>query len=151
MKPRVRYVIVQLIRGPYSKSRGMTVRLSNRLARAALAATLVMACGDVLTPAFRVLRRELTPDDYAVYSAWLAASKPAADGTILVDATTTGAGYAGLSLLSPSIGLVPAVGCMPTSTGLVVCGPTTPVVREPDDEASQDLSVQRELNLPLER
>lgn len=124
---------------------------------ASLLAVLVLGCqDDGLAPWVPGLRRNLTAEDYAVYSAWLTANRPRGGGVVLVDDRTTGNGYQGLSVVSagwlePNVpvvgdGLIPA--CLP---GYPCVSPPPPVAVPPSgDEATQDFWLQREVSAPLE-
>ena len=136
------------------------MRFPNRLTRRApLLAVLLLACSDDgLSPWPPGVRRELTAQDYAVYSAWLTAYQPRGGGIVLVDDRTTGGGYPGLSLVSRWVGTHGTVTEPPVQTCATneVCPvppvPTPPDVGpEPSDEASEDFRLQQELSLPLER
>ena len=136
------------------------MRFPNRVTRTIpLLATLLIACtDDGLSPWVAGLRRDLTAEDYAVYSAWLAAYRPRGGRVVLVDDRTTGSGYPGLSLVSrwvPSRVSVsnPAIQtCAPNQLCPVPPVPTPPdPAPELSDEASVDLRLQQEWSLPLER
>jgi hypothetical protein len=146
-----------------------------RLAWLAWLASLVACSSGVEAPWSPSLRQELTGYDYAAYSAWLLAHHPPSGGMVLVDDRTTSTSYPGLSVIRVSEVPVEIAVVCPAQPGAIVTPqgvvPPPPPAVSPTaacgtlggqpipvgsqsparDEASQDLRVQRELSLPLER